>query len=406
MHRYSRIIFIFFILVSISIKLYCSTLGYNYDLELYKLYGNIILNGENIYTQTNLFNNGPISAYLCAGVVWLQHLLGNDDIQFFHLIWVLFLSLIDVLIALTLYRTFKPLVGILFLINPVSILITGYHSHIDNLAILLGFWSWLLLVSSKNSNSKIIISAVFLGFSLVVKHLMIFFPLWIFFWNEKFSLKERIFYLIISYGIFILSFLPFIFDNGAYNSILNNVIGYSSQQGSSVMAHLINLIIPVEAINNALSWIPFFPGIRLFFFLIMLIGGYIVIKTKQEYAFYLYLIFLVSASTQIANQYLEIPIISCAVFYKKWELWLYSLSAGFFLLFISDYNVGKLLMYYDFGLGKPGLVKFQYHLLFQLILWIFLYFFIFYKLRYREIFKLQCFTQLFKNKQEKEINLY
>jgi hypothetical protein len=110
------------------------TLGYNYDFESHLIVGKIVSSGGNVYAETSRYNYGPIFS-LCLGLFYyLSSFLGNPSFAY-RMFIVCFLTCFDIALSFLLYKKYKSMsIAALFFLNPVSIIITGYHNQFDVLA--------------------------------------------------------------------------------------------------------------------------------------------------------------------------------------------------------------------------------------------------------------------------------
>jgi hypothetical protein len=105
----------------------------NYDSESYGVVASIVHAGGNVYAQTDRYNYSPF---------WFLVLGGPDPVALaFHVsvahLARTLLTVVDVATAAILWRMAGPVSATVFLANPVSIVITGYHGAFDSIAILL-----------------------------------------------------------------------------------------------------------------------------------------------------------------------------------------------------------------------------------------------------------------------------
>jgi hypothetical protein len=158
------------LVIGFLLRIFISTLGHNYDLESYQIVSELVLQGKNVYANTERYNYGPIWFLILGIIKSIQINLGFSNIQSLHLLITVFLSFIDLLIALLLVNYFGVITSLVFYLSPISVLITGYHSQFDNFAILIAFLSWIILQSTyiKNSNKRILLSAFLMGISLII----------------------------------------------------------------------------------------------------------------------------------------------------------------------------------------------------------------------------------------------
>ena len=232
---------------------------------------------------------------------------------------VLFLSFIDTCIFLLLYKKYSFKISILFYLNPISIYVSGFHGAFDNVAILISFLGILVYLDKKYTFFGFYSLLITLGFSLCIKHIMVFFCIWLAFKEKTWS--KKILSIIIPFGIFLLSFTYYLPES--LNEITESVFKYDS-------------------FNNYPFWSIFTPqflynymGAKNLYFISLLILGLVFEKKKILETFYLYLICLVAFSSSIANQYLAIPLLAIAILWNKYYL-LFTISS--FLFFLVDFN--------------------------------------------------------------------
>ena len=209
------------IFLGISARIYISTQGYNADMDAWRVNVDLFLDNGDFY-KNGRYNYTPF---------WINILVFLDSLPSFNLNSfdslrikvVLFLSLIDVIIFILLKKNYSLKIGILFFLNPITIFITGFHNHFDNLAVLLGFIA-VLIYEKNNKNFGFIFCSLLLGISLCAKHILFLFPIWIAYKEKNFIKKFLI--IFIPYLIFLFSFWSYLPEQ--LDSILKNVFLYSS----------------------------------------------------------------------------------------------------------------------------------------------------------------------------------
>lgn len=310
-----------------ALRLWASTQGWNYDVESFWIVGHLVEAGKNVYVETNRMPYGPVSPALFALALRLEQGLGFDGIMPFHVIVAGILTLADVGIAVTLARVYGFAPAVAFALSPVSILVTGFHSQIDNLAILLGLWSWRLAEApARRGLGDIVPAALLLGLSLATKHVLVFFPLCLLVASSR-PLAQRVLYGVIAYAVFVAALLPFATSPAGWAGVYDHVIAYRG--GDWYANALIARVIPSP------TW-----ATRLFI-AVMVVGVPAVGRLAPRSAFFAYLTLLVAASPTIANQYLAIPLVACAVRWRNPLGWAYVGVATLALLGSAD-NVGAL----------------------------------------------------------------
>ncbi len=300
-------------LAGIGLRLIMPIRGHNFDIESYRIVADIVAHGGNVYAETSRYNYGPIWFH----ILHVLDLFPWDGVnKLIELRWKVasFLTMVDAGIFLMLFRLYGIKIAALFFLNPISIIITGYHSQFDNLAVFLGLVS-VIIIESKEKNFWVLIGLIVMGLSLSVKHILFLFPFWLAFKEAKWS--KKILFVTAPYLVFLFGFLLYMPD-GRYG-ILKNVFLYRS-------------------FNNAPFWALFapyplykiVPSFVLFFTALFLLGLFWRHKKVME-SFHLYLISLVVFSSAIANQYLSICTPSIATQWN-WAYAVYTLVGTAFLL--------------------------------------------------------------------------
>jgi hypothetical protein len=300
------------ILIAVSLRFGFALLGNNFDMESYWIVGQAVAAGENVYAATHRYNYGPI----WFAIVGLVYQISTGFVMFRLLIAGVLIAT-DLGIARILYSKFGYVAALAFLFNPISIFITGYHSQFDNLAILFGLISVVLLNGGLNWRQRNSwFGLVMLGISLMTKHILFLFPFWL-------ALKQKGFFnkfiaAFVPISLFALGFVPF-WSTGS-QGIINNVFLYRS-------------------FNNAPFWLGWMPGVivnnvplfALFIGTLSLLG---IIWRKQELTktLLLYLVALVLFSSSVANQYVAITVPFLAVYWRSIFLQGYSLLTFTYLM--------------------------------------------------------------------------
>jgi len=277
------------LLLGLAARLGAASFGHNYDVESYFVVAKIMAAGGNVYAETTRYNYGPVWFLILHGLDLLaQH---NETI----LRWLVagFLSLADVGLFVLIYRQAGPLLGALFFLNPVSILITGFHSQFDNFALGIGLLGVLQLghEPERPLGRREFGGLLLLGLSLATKHILFVFPLWL-------AVKRRgwltkILIIGVPVAVFLASFLPW--WAGSHGGIVHNVFLYRSA-GHGVFP---TLLLPelAHVLMSSQGW----------WLLLLLVFAFVCRAKSNFHSFLIYTGVLVAASPAYANQYLAIP---------------------------------------------------------------------------------------------------
>lgn len=310
------------ILAGIILRFVIMTLGHNFDFESYCIVGELASQGKNIYAHTSRYNYGPVW-FTLLGVFWNIASHFQNSILVFRILIVAALTITDIIIAKVISDRAGKLWGALFFLNPISLIITGYHNQFDNIAVFLAVYGILCIESSyteRNIKFMDIAGIILLSMSLITKHLLWAFPLYILF-STKIDTRKKILYAFIPPLMFILSFLPFMREG--WHGILHNVFFYRSFNNFPLFA--------LGILNHFGVHIPLQKYICVpLFGLIMLLSAYLFRHENLFSSFMLYTISLVCFSSAIANQYIAIPCMALIILLQRKSA-LYFIMGGIFL---------------------------------------------------------------------------
>jgi hypothetical protein len=282
------------VVLGIGLRFLAATRGYNYDFDSFLVVINIVKHGGNVYAETTRYNYGPVWFNILLVLHNAASVFQDNHERIFRYIITGLLSLVDIGIFSLLWKKTGRLAAVLFFLNPISIIITGYHRQFENLALFLGLAAVILFGDDceKPLNPRKLVGLMVLGISLMTKHILFAFPLWLAvkqkgFWN-------KVLVIIVPISVFILGFVPY--WNGGQQGILQNVLTYQSFNNQ----YFFRLFVPemLHYVLNAYStWI-------------ILLGIFAVaFRRRTAYdSILLYSCVLVAASPAIANQYLAIVV--------------------------------------------------------------------------------------------------
>lgn len=332
-----------FILLSFGVlaRFAVMTRGHNFDFDSYQIVVKARHEGLTPW-KTNRYNYGPIWSYLLSLFDWITTKTGIG----FRLQIVGLLTAADLIIAFFVYRYKGLLLSLLFFLNPISIIVTGFHNQFDNLAIAIVCISILLLKKTHaNKFCWMDFLVVFLlGISLATKHTFIFFPLWIALTQSR--VGKKIFYVSSPIVIFVITMLPYI--ESSWSSIKTNVIEYQSFNNAPFWT----LIGIADGSDGRLT--------RLFFIILICLFGFLFRNKPLDEMVFLYCIVMVAFSPAITNQYLAIAAVGAAGLFNA-GFFLYLLYGASWLATSTDglkivketRVVGRILFF------EPGLKSFQ-----------------------------------------------
>ncbi len=322
--NYKLNLFLLFSLIGISIRVWISQFGSNFDFTMWQINLDLFKQGKSIYEFGNYTYSTPwiytlyfldsISSPFIESISFIKKIPGN----FYRFKIIIFLSLIDIYIFYLLYKNYSLKIGLLFILNPISIILTGHHNAFDNYAILFGLLGILNYGElNKEINLKKLISIFLFGLSISIKHILLFFPLWWAFKEKK--LINKLLVLTIPYLIFIITFAPFLPED--FLNIINKILYF----GKSETGPFWKIILP-EIFDRYLNF-------HTLFSLLMIILGFCFVNKNLKQSFYLYLIAVIAFAPQMYTQYLFIPLIA-VVIYCNLKTAIFTIIAS--LLFLVD----------------------------------------------------------------------
>lgn len=309
------------VFVGIGLRMWVMSLGSGFDFESYCIVGQLVNEGNNVYAGTTRYNYGPLF-FLIQGLCYtFAKILATDMLLTYRVLLVLVFTLAD--LGIMYYISYKKSVGlgILFFLNPVSIIITGYHNQFDNIAILLILLSVFFYNEEERISKQDVFFILFVALSLTMKHVLFLLPVWMFL-RPTLCWKKRFIYCIVPMALFGMSFLPFMNSTEAIKGIIYNVFLYRSWMHGAVWEYL---GIPLKL---------YFP----LFVLFMLILGFLIRRKDYESQLMFYLIGQVAFASAAAPQYLVIPLVSLFVLDNKYWKYVYIFMAGLYL-FVGEFSI-------------------------------------------------------------------
>jgi len=312
------IFLIFIVILGTLLRLGLSFYYYgNFDMQSYNLVSDLVLQDLNVYNETTRYNYSPV----WFNILGPLKLFSNTYLFPFHFTIRAFLTFIDffsLLLLLAIGRlerlSYDGLikVSILFYLNPVSYLLTGYHGQFENLALfftLLGLFFYLKLHNGTGYSKFISWLSYSLGF--IIKHDTLILAL-----IGTVNLFKKAKYAIILFSITILLFLlTFIFywPTGS-QGIINNVFLYGSIEGNYGITSFVKI-----------------PYLKYLFIIGLLMYPFLIKNRENIEQFLLGSIFFIAFTTGIGIQYFVLPVAFGALRPSNWFL-LYTFIASIAIL--------------------------------------------------------------------------
>ncbi len=334
------------LVAGLGVRLWVSTLDQPIDINTFWRVATAAAHGRSSYAEfPNAYPYGPLSMFYLGPIAGLLSALGLNGIGAFHVADALFLSLVDAAIALTLLRPFGMAVALIFYLCPLSMVLPADRGHIDNVSILLALWSWLLIrdAGRERSTGRVIGSAALIGLSLMNKHSMILWPVWILLWPGFGSWKKRLLFAGVAWGLFFAGLLPFWLPPSTHEGVLS-ILRYRGLLYDVPFRRIVELFLPSQVVQYAFPF-PIFHDIMFLWLLAMVgLGAYAMRRFAGEGLLW-YLIALVAFSPAAAPNYLGLAVIPCAVFWRRWPAMIYLLISSALVICSRDYLGNQPFMF-------------------------------------------------------------
>ncbi len=284
------------LVVGVAARCLVATLGHNFDTISYTIVASIVDAGGNVYAQTSRYNYAPPWSFVVHQLaVWASGF--RDPFAAFKWMLTLLLTLADVALAALLYQRAGPRAACLFFLNPISVIITGYHRQFDNIALLVGLLA-LGVIEGHRSRWRPWIGGAVLALSLAIKHVLFALPVWLAAREEEW--RSRLVVLLLPPALFVASFLPYWAHGRA--GIVENVFLYRGYDNIP----LLHALVP-----GPLR--PLLPPTLLF--LVVLVGAGVLLRRRPPFeGFLLYTLLLVTFAPSVTNQALAIVVPAIATF--------------------------------------------------------------------------------------------
>lgn len=212
-----------------------------------------MLKGTNPYLLFNFSSYPPIGLYMEAFILFLSNLMGIP----FHILTKILPNLADILTTLLLYKFLrshkvKPINAsfwsLIFILNPISIMISAAHGQIDSITSLLTILAIYILSSDKNKFHKFL-PALSVGLAIAIKpNPVILLPFFLVY--KKSGIKQTITFLLVSLAPAIIPLIPYLWQSP--HAIIDNVFRYSGVYDLSYAGILRGILYQ----QNAQIWLP------------------------------------------------------------------------------------------------------------------------------------------------------
>lgn len=326
-HKIFCCVFFVFLCVTARLTISMFSLGYR-DFVQEVITARLASSGKNVYAEQQYYNYGPVFFILLG---WLYKIASHfqNNVLALKFMLVSVLTLADFFTAKLIAKKAGWILGLVFFLNPISFITVSYLSQFDGLALAFAAYGIYYLEESAQSERFTVndfAGIILLSLSLITKHIMWAFPLWILLCT-KINSRKKFLYAFVPVLLFLMSFAPY-WQEGR-EGIINNVFLYRSRSnmpilGIDIIYRLINHM-PLFAMDNLNPYgAELFPKFRQVCFIVyiaaMLAGAYIFRLEKINNNFLLYTISAVCFASAISTQYLTIPCMALIILFRKKSL--------------------------------------------------------------------------------------
>jgi hypothetical protein len=210
-----------------------------------------------------------------------------------------------------------------FFLNPVSILISGYHGQFCNMSVMFAMLAWYFAVFKRGS--WFLMSAVMMSVSVAVKHFTVILVPVIAFIQDK--IHKKILVFLIAPLCALIAITPYFIRDPqlVINSILKYNLGAGYWGWSGVIVRSVLFITGVDLAQQ--GWFEYLSYFNYFLYAGIMIGSFFMVKYYKaiDSLAIVFLLFYVF-TTQIAPQY-SVWIIPFAVFRRGKYFYAYTITA-------------------------------------------------------------------------------
>ena len=221
----SRRLFPLAVIVGVAARFAISRRGSNYDFDSWTMIPDILDAGGNVYSAPELggrYAYGPTWFLVLRVLDVVAGWIDDSTLTYRYLI-IGFLALGDLVLAVLVARIWGWTAGWVAFLNPVSIVIAGYHNQLDSLGVAIGLAAVGILAADRTREvtRRTVVGVLVLGLGLVTKHAFFVFPLWLAMRDG--SPRRRAFLLAGAPAVFLAGFVPWLDSGDAVRGVVERV---------------------------------------------------------------------------------------------------------------------------------------------------------------------------------------
>ena len=304
-------------LTGIGIRLFFAyhTTG-NQDMALTYIDKEFLASGSNIYVASDTFNYSPLWYWIVRCLDLISQAFPRIPFTFLERA---FTSVIDLFVFATVVEIAKLIgkspikAGAFFFLNPISIIISGYHGQIEGFIIMFLLFALYLFLKWKGR-------AFYPGWLLItvgvtIKHL-IFNQILVYLAHIERSWKKILLLCLLSGTVFVASFAPYLLEG--YKEILSDVIRYGG-------------VVRTYGFGLAGLYPKVFPFYKIFFIGLLTLWPFLTRCQSILKSSLVTILLFLTFTPGISAQQFVLPV-ALAALSPSFGFWLYTAVASLFLL--------------------------------------------------------------------------
>ena len=331
--KLKRVLFIIAILLAgTSLRMIAASRGYNLDLQCWMVCADIMKHGGNVYSEAVRYTTGPIWFHILhvieqitkpifPPIIDAYYFSLSEEMKIFRYSITIFLTFVDMGLFYIILKMYGLRIASIFFLNPITIILTGYHCQHDNLGLFVGLASMIIFGNKNNGNLNYrnFFGLIMLGLSLIIKHIFIIFPFWLA--AKQKGIRRKLVIILVPFIIFSGAFIPY-WEDGK-NNIINQIFFYNSWEHAPFwklfFPYVLNYLVPAKYL----------------FVFSMLCFGILFRRLNIWDSIIIYTACIVIFSSGVGNQYYSI-IMPFVCINLNWAFILFIINATFHLLTSVD----------------------------------------------------------------------
>jgi hypothetical protein len=316
-----------------GLTMFLAGVGHNFDLDSWRIAAQVMGDGRFAYAGTGRYNYGALWAYLLHGAMMLHDSFRLASPESYHVLLAAIVCIANIAIITLLACYYELAAGVIYALLPPVIVVAGFHTQIDPLAIALLLAAWIIFSfrPRPEQTGPIVLAAVLCAVSLAAKHIALFLPLCVLICPRLGTLRQRILFAVVTYGLFFLHFPPFLLDEASRRNVIKYVFLYRSHRCTGIVplgirvcsARMEDILDPLHVYD--MGWL-----------VMILATCWWAVRQNIKHLAFFYLVAFCAFSPAVAHQYIVIPLSACALYYRYKSVWPYIVATSLFCLHYSS----------------------------------------------------------------------